>query len=151
MNNKTKHIIFNVISYLLIRCMFVPFIYTHIYLRKNGVEFKHPVVLMIGSVLIFLFLICAIGKLMGINALTRNNPLKPNWVNFLLSFVRIVSITYANTTSDYTATYARLGTLDQNRAIQKIYTLWVVAIIVIFASGLIEEIYNKKREAENEN
>ncbi len=151
MDSKVKKIIFYVIEYLLIMCMFVPFVYVHIYLRKNGVKVKYDVAIMIGGVLLCVFLMWAVAKLLDIDAPSRKGTLKPTRVNFVLSFIRIFSLCYVNTTSDYTATYARLGTMDKNRAIQKIYTLWIVALIVIFISVLFEEIYNKKREAENEN
>lgn len=151
MDSKVKKIIFYVIEYLLIMCMFVPFVYIHIYLRKNGVKFKYDVALMIGGVLICIFLMWAVSKLLGVDTLFRKGTLKPNWVNSVFNFIRIFSLCYVNTTSDYTATYARLGHIDKNRAIQKIYTLWIVALAVIFISALFEEIYNKKREAENEN
>ena len=126
-------------------CMFVPFVYVHIYQRKNGVKFKYDFALMIGAVLICILLMWAVGKLLGVDALFRKGTLKPNWVNFVFNFIRIFSLCYANTTSDYTAKYARLGHIDKNRAIQKIYTLWIVALAVIFISALFEEIYNKKR------
>ena len=151
MNSKVKKIIFYVIEYLLIICMFLPFIYINIYLRKNGVKVKYDVAIMIGGVLLCVFLMWAVGKLLGEDALFGKGTLKPNWVNYLLIFVRCSSLSYAHSSSDYTATYARLGHIDKNRAIQKIYTLWIVALIVIFISALFEEIYNKKREAENEN
>ena len=151
MNSKVKKIIYYVIEYLLIICMFLPFVYIHIYLRKNGVKVKHDVAIMIGGVLLCVFLMWAVGKLLGVDALFRKGTLKPNRVNFVFNFIRIFSLCYVNTTSDYTATYARLGHIDKNRAIQKIYTLWIVALIVIFISALFEEIYNKKREAGNEN
>ena len=145
MNTKVKKIIYYVIEYLLIICMFLPFIYIHTYLRKNGVKFKYDVAMMIGGVLICILLMWAVGKLLGVDALFRKGTLKPNWVNFVFNFIRIFSLCYANTTSDYTAKYARLGHIDKNRAIQKIYTLWIVALAVIFISALFEEIYNKKR------
>ena len=145
MNTKVKKIIYYVIEYLLIMCMFVPFVYVHIYQRKNGVKFKYDFALMIGAVLICILLMWAVGKLLGVDALFRKDTLKPNWVNFVFNFIRIFSLCYANTTSDYTAKYARLGHIDKNRAIQKIYTLWIVALAVIFISALFEEIYNKKR------
>ena len=151
MDSKIKKILFYVIEYLLIICMFLPFIYIHIYLRKNGVRFKYATASMIGGVLLCVFLMWAVAKLLDIDAPFKKGTLKATWVNFVLSFVRIFSLCYVNTTSDYTATYARLGHIDKNRAIQKIYTLWIVALIVIFISALFEEIYNKKREAENEN
>ena len=145
MNSKVKKIIYYVIEYLLIICMFLPFIYIHTYLRKNGVKFKYDVAMMIGGVLICIFLMWAAGKLLGVDALFRKGTLKPTWVNFVFNSIRIFSLCYVNTTSEYTATYARLGHIDKNRAIQKIYTLWIVALAVIFISALFEEIYNKKR------
>ena len=145
MNSKVKKIIYYVIEYLLILCMFLPFIYIHTYLRKNGVKFKYDVAMMIGGVLICILLMWAVGKLLGVDALFRKGTLKPNWVNFVFNFIRIFSLCYANTTSDYTAKNARLGIVDKNRAIQKIYTLWIVALAVIVISALFEEIYNKKR------
>ena len=120
-------------------------------MRKNGVKVKYDVAIIIGGVLLCVFLMWAVGKLLGVDALFGKGTLKPNWVNYLLIFVRCSSLSYAHSTSDYTATYARLGHIDKNRAIQKIYTLWIVALAVIFISALFEEIYNKKREAENEN
>ena len=92
-----------------------------------------------------MYIMWAVGKLLGVDALFRKGTLKPNWVNFVFNSIRIFSLCYANTTSDYTAKYARLGHIDKNRAIQKIYTLWIVALAVIFISALFEEIYNKKR------
>ena len=45
MNTKVKKIIYYVIEYLLIMCMFVPFVYVHISQRKNGVKFEYDVAL----------------------------------------------------------------------------------------------------------
>ena len=146
--NNSKHIIFTTVEYLLILCMFVPFVYSHIYLRKNGIRFKYDVVLMISTVLICLFLIWVTGKMLDISAFTRKNILKPNWVNYLFMFVRTFILSYVNTTSDYTAMYARLGTIDKNQAVQKIYFLWIMAVAVIFISAFFEESYNKKRLAD---
>lgn len=143
--NNSRHRFFTTVEYLLTLCMFVPFVYSHIYLRKNGIRFKYTVVLVISTILICLFLMWVTGKMLDISAFTRKNTLKPNWVNYLFMFVRIFILSYANTTSDYTATYARLGTIDKYQAVQKIYFLWIIAGAVFFISAFFEESYNKKR------
>ena len=57
---------------------------------------------------------------------------------------------YAITKSRYTALYA-LNETDKNPAVQKIYTIYVIAVVTIVLTALLEEIYNKKRETTNEN
>ena len=106
---------------------------------------------MIGSVLICVFLMWVAGKLLGMDTFVNKSTLKPNWVNFGLQFIRIFAFSYANTTSEYTATYARCNIIDKNQAIQKIYTLWIIAIAVVLIFTLAEMRYNKKREIQNEN
>ena len=41
--------------------------------------------------------------------------------------------------------------MDKGAAVQKIYIVWIIAFAVVLISAFIEEKYNKKREAENEN
>ena len=152
MRNKTKYTIFTVISYLLMVFMFFPFVFVHIYRRKTGLKFQYDILVMVGGILTSLFLIWVASKLLGVNhAFTYKNTVKPNWVNFLLSFIRIFALSIANTTSDSTALYARLGTMDKNTAIQKIYLIWSIVFAIVLISGVIEEKYNKKRETTNEN
>ena len=151
MDNKVKKIIFHIIEFILIICMIAPFICIHIYTRQNGVKFKYRTLTMIGSVLICVFLMWVAGKLLGMDTFVNKSTLKPNWVNFGLQFIRIFAFSYANTTSEYTATYARCNIIDKNQAIQKIYTLWIIAIAVVLIFTLAEMRYNKKREIQNEN
>ena len=152
MSYKTKYTVFTVISYLLMAFMFFPFVFVHIYRRKTGLKFPYAFLVMVGGILTSLFLIWVASKLLGVNnAFTRKNTVKLNWVNYTLSFIRIFSFSYANTTSEYTARNARLGTMDKGAAVQKIYIVWIIAFAVVLISAFIEEKYNKKREAENEN
>ncbi len=147
MSDKNRYTIFSAISYLLMVLMFLPFVFVHVYRRKTGLKFQYDSLVMVGGVVISLFLIWVAAKLLKVdNTFIRKNTVKPDWVNFLLSFIRIFSLSYANTISDETALYARLGTMDKNAAVQKIYTIWTVVFAVVLISGFIEERHNKKRE-----
>ena len=151
MDNKVKYTIHQIITYILIPCMFVPIAQLDVYTRKTGKHFKYDILVIIATVLLCIFLIWLSAKLLGVNnSFVRKDKSKPNWINHIFTFFRVLIMNYAFTKSRYTALYALTET-DKNPAVQKIYTIYVIAVVIIMLSALVEEIYNKKRETENEN
>ena len=151
MDNKVKYTIHQIITYILIPCMFVPMAQLDVYTRKTGKYFKYNILVIIATVLLGIFLIWLSAKLLGVNnSFVRKDKSKPNWINSIFTFFRVLIMNYAFTKSRYTALYA-LNETDKNPAVQKIYTIYVIAVVIIMLSALVEEIYNKKRETENEN
>ena len=151
MTDKTKYTIHQIITYILISCMFVPMAQLDVYTRKTGLTFKYSTFIIIATVLLCIFLIWLSAKLTGVNySFIRKDKSKPNWINHIFTFFRVLIMNYAFTKSRYTALYA-LNETDKNPAVQKIYTIYVIAVVIIMLSALLEEIYNKKRETTNEN